>query len=195
MDFEELMRRLEMDGAAEFVYFEQFAELMECPDDISADAVQALVAAAEPDTLGELTESYFEDVLQFVPDDATDLFTLLQTIETTLASLGQAAGDEESSRLCAEELCKFRNWYLFEGRVRREDLAEGGESELSVMEALADCRLQNLDGGDYVYDFSEALDYPIDEYIISLTSLLEDDYGDGDVDEWQDYNDPDEDGE
>ncbi|MDR1796721.1 MAG: hypothetical protein LBR44_04635 [Clostridiales Family XIII bacterium] len=192
MDFEELMEMLEIETPSEFVYFEQFAELVECPEDISSDAVAQLVSESEPDALSELTETYFEDLLKFVPDDESELYTLLQTISTTLQSLadGMAGAEgDENARLYADELVKFRGWFLFDGRVRCTDQAEGVESDLSVMEALTNVRLQNLDGGDYTYDFEEALDYPLDEYVVSLTHLLEDDYGSGDDEDGEDYRD------
>ncbi|MDR1816158.1 MAG: hypothetical protein LBR00_05775 [Clostridiales Family XIII bacterium] len=193
MDFEELLQLLEIDAPSEFVYFEQFAELVEHEEDISADAIAQLAADTDSDSLSELVDAYFEDMLNFVPDEETEVYTLIQTIGTTLAGLAGSGGDgdDESAHLFAEELVKFRNWYLFEGRVRCTDRAEGEETEMSVYEALTNVRLQNLDGGDFTYDFTDALDYTLDEYVMSLTSLLEDDYGNGDDEDEEDYHDPD----
>ena len=171
MDFEELLKALEIDAPSEFVYFEQFAEMAERPDEIAVEAIAALVGDADPIVLTELTESYFEELLKFVPDEESELYTLVQTVSITLRSLAKGVDDPETAHLYAEEFTKFRNWYLFDGRVQREDLTEGGEIEMTVMEALTSIRLQNLDGGDYRYDFSEALDYPIDEYVVSLATL------------------------
>ena len=192
MDFEELLKVLEIDAPAEFVYFEQYAEMAERREEISVDAIAALVNETDPGVLTELTESYFEDLLKFVPDDESELYTLIQTVSITLRSLAKGIDDPENAHLYAEEFTKFRNWFLFDGRVRRDDLIEGGEIEMTLMDALTAIRLQNLDGGDYRYDFSEALDYPLDEYIVSLAALPDRPEGmdEGD-DPFDDYDDMD----
>ncbi|MDR3306023.1 MAG: hypothetical protein LBS85_08400 [Clostridiales Family XIII bacterium] len=190
MNYDDLLELLELETPSELVYFEQYAELAECGEDISVEALSALAAGIEADILTELTEGYFEDMLKFVPDDEVDLYTLLSAISATLSTLAQNE-DEESARLYADELFKFRAWYLFDGRVRCTDISEGTESEMTVMEALTNYRLQNFIEDDYHYDFSDALDYPLDEYIVSLSSIIEDDYGDGDTyGEDEDYRDP-----
>lgn len=192
MDFEELLKALEIDAPSELVYFEQFAEMAERHEEITVDAIAALVGETDPGVLTELTESYFEDMLRFVPDEESELYTLIQTISITLCSLAKGIDDPEGAHLYAEEFIKFRNWFLYDGRVRREDLTEGGEIEMTVMDALTTIRLQNLDGGDYRYDFSEAFDYPIDEYIVSLSALPDHSEGmdEGD-DPFDDYDDMD----
>jgi len=178
MEYEELLELLEIKTPSEFVYFEQYAELVESPDEIGTEALVALFSEMEPGILSELTEGYFDDLLKFVPDDETELFTLVQTIATTLASLAGNVEDEEGAQIYAEEFFKFRSWYLYDGRVRCEDLIEGTENDYSVMEALTNYRLQSLGDGDYAYDFSEALDYPMDEYVVNLASLSRGGYED-----------------
>jgi len=191
MDFDELMELLEIESPSEFVYFEQFAELIESDADIPLETFTELFSEIESGILSELTESYFEDLLKFVPDDETELYTLLETIGTTMSSLAAGVDQEDAEHVYAEEFFKFRNWYLYDGRVLCEDRTANTEVEYSVMEALTNYRLQSLGDGDYSYDFSEALDYPLDEYIVSLATLTTDSYGDGDEDE-DDYLDDEE---
>ena len=76
MNYEDLLSFLDMDDASEFVYFEQFAELIESGEDISLDAIKQLVNGADEGVLAELTEGYFDDLLKFVPDEEAELYTL-----------------------------------------------------------------------------------------------------------------------
>ncbi|MDR0875750.1 MAG: hypothetical protein LBN12_06030 [Clostridiales Family XIII bacterium] len=182
MDYEELLALLDMEGSTDFVYFEQFAELLESGEDIPLEAILALVQGADNEVLAELTEGYFEDILQFVPDDEVELFTLLQTIGTTLAALAQGEGQsEEGTRTYAEELFKFRNWYTADSRVLSTDREDGVQSEIPLLAALTNYRVRNFVEDEYDYDFSEALDYPLDEYIVSLAALAEDEDPDDDA--------------
>ncbi|GHU66595.1 hypothetical protein AGMMS49983_16550 [Clostridia bacterium] len=181
MNYEELLNLLDMEHPADLAYFEQFAELAESDEDITLEAIQELVAGLDEGVLAELTEGYFEDLLRFVPDEEADLFTLLQSIGTTLATLAQEDSEtEEGGAAYAEELYKFRNWFLFENRVIRIDRDEHDQSEIPLMEALTNYRVRNFVEDDYDYDFSEALDYPLNEYIVSLSALADDEEEDDD---------------
>ena len=192
MDLEELLRALDIDSPAELVYFEQFADLMEDQRDIPFEALAALVEAMDQDVLAELVGGYFEEIEGAVPDGEDELFLLLDNIGTTLQSL--AAGNEDDGiRIFAEELYRFRVWYLFESHVICKRLDDGAESEVSLFEALTNYRAQSLTEEDYSFDFAETLDYQLEEYVVSLSSIIEDNYGDGDsYGEEEDYCDPEE---
>ena len=193
MDITELLEKLDIDSPSELVYFEQFADLMEDPEDISYDAISALTEGMEPSVLSELVGGYFEDIMQSVPDDEDDVYTLLHNIDTTLQTLA-SSGEDEPLRLFNEELYRFRSWYLFEPCVLCSNLTDGTEQEITLLEALANCRAKNFTDDDYDFDFTNALSFQLDEYIISLGALLEDGYGDGDSDEeMDDYLDQDDD--
>ncbi len=193
MNLDALLKLLELETPDELVYFEQFAELTEEPQDIPVETLTELAAAMEPDVLSELVGGYFEDLLKFVPDDEDDLYTLLSNIGTTLSSLAEGREDD-SARSFAEELYKFRTWYLFDSRVQCTDLSEGVEREVTLIEALTNYRVQSFTDNEYTFDFSAALDYPLEEYIVSLGSLMEDDYGDGNYEDDGEHYDRDEDG-
>jgi len=179
MDYNELLAILDIDSPAELVYFEQFAELMELAADVPYETLLPLIEGMDAESLPELVEGYFEDVIKFVPDGEDELYTLLMNIATTLTTLADG-GEEDSARVFAEELYKFRSWYLFESAVLVKELSDGGEREIPLMEALTCYRAQNFTDEDYMFDFSDALDYRLDEYVVSLGSLAEDSYDDGD---------------
>ena len=190
MDYEELLSFLDIEDPSELVYFEQFAELIEASDDISLEAIKQLIDGIDEGGLAELTEGYFDDLLRFVPDEEAELYTLLQAIGTTLTTLAQNEEPEETdsdSLVYADELYKFRNWYIFDSCVISVDREEGAQTEIPLMEALTNYRVRNFVEDEYQYDFSNALDYPLDEYIVSLSSISDDDDEDDD-DEDEDDN-------
>jgi len=195
MNLEELLAILDIDSPSELVYFEQFADLMEQPHDIPYETLATLIEGMDSEALSEMIEGYFDDIMKFVPDGEGELYTLLQNISTTLVSLAGSTEDD-SAHVFAEELYKFRSWYMFESSVLTKDLAEGIEREIPLMEALTAYRVQNFTDDDYLFDFTDALDYHLDEYIVSLSSLSADNYDDGDeydgsYEEDEDYRDPD----
>ena len=195
MDIDELLELLDIDSPSELVFFEQFAELMELANDVPYETLVTLIEGMDMYVLPEFVEGYFEDIMKFVPDGEGDLYTLLQNIATTLTTLADS-GEEDSARVFAEEMYKFRSWYLFDSTVHIRELSDGTEREIPLMEALTTYRIQNFTDDECIFDFSDALDYHLDEYIVSLGSLAEagyddeDDYDDYDEEE-DDYRDPD----
>jgi hypothetical protein len=182
MDLEELLEKLDLDSPADLVYFEQFADLMESPIDIPFETLCALIESMDPSVLAELTSGYFEDILMFVPDGEDEVYTLLYNINTTFQTMIES-GEEETLRLFAEELYRFRSWYLLEPSVLCINHSEGSEEEITLFEALTNYRSKNFTDNDYVFDFDNALSFQLDEYIVSLGSLINDGYEDDDPDE------------
>jgi len=192
MDLEELLDKLDIESGADLVYFEQFADLMESPEEIPFETLYLLIENMDPSVLAELTSGYFEDILQFVPDGEDEVYTLLYNISTTLQTLA-GGGEDETLRFYAEELHSFRTFYLLEPSVLCINHTEGTEEEITLFEALTNYRSKNYTDDDFVFDFANALSYQLDEYIVSLGSLLNDGYGDEDTDESDDdydYEEP-----
>ena len=182
MDMDELLALIDIGKPSELIYFEQFADLMESPVDIPFETLSVLFEGMDHAVLAELTSGYFEDILQFVPDGEDELYTLLYNINTTLQSMAES-GEDETLHLFAEELCRFRAFYLLEPSVLCINHTEGSEEEITLFEALTNYRSKNFTDDDFVFDFENALSYQLDEYIVSLGSLLNDGYGEDDSDE------------
>jgi hypothetical protein len=180
MEYEELIALLDITSGKELAYIEQYAELVESEDYISPEALSQLFEEADNDALAELTDGYFEEILENVPDEEVELYTLLQTIGRALSGLAQMPDDpDEATASYADEFFRFRSWYAIESEVRCERIDDdaAGESEIIVplMQALTMYRSQHLSDEEYTYDFSDAVDYPIDEYAMLLESLAESD--------------------
>jgi hypothetical protein len=185
MDIEELLEKIDIEAPSGLVYFEQFADLMEEQADIPLETLFALAEGMDPAVLAELTGGYFEDILQSVPDDEDELYSLLYSVGTTLETLA-GSGEEETIRLFTEEFYRFRSWYMFEPTVMCTDPAESSEQEMTLYEALTSHRAKNFTNEDFIYDFSNALSFQLDEYIISIGSMYDDDFDEDYDDEGDD---------
>ena len=186
MEIDELLKLLDMDSPSDMRFFEQFADLVETEAEIQQETLTTFFEDVERDSLHELTEGYFEDVLKYIPDDATEFYTLLSTIGRLLGGLAAAIETEGNRQLYAEEFYKFRSWFMFDGDVICVRESDGEELALSIFDALTLFRSENLSDDEYSYDFSETLDYTIDEIMIPLSSLGDDEYDDDEDDSYDD---------
>ncbi len=176
MDFDELLELLEIESPDDFGYFEHFAALVECDEEIPYDLFYRILADADPETLIDLTDNYFEEILQNIPDDAIDIFTLLGTIRQALVGLAKNSSTREERVAYTDELFKFRNWYIFDSVVHLKRHSDNAKRDVTVSEAFSLYRLEKLNDDQYRYDFSDSLDYEIDEYSISIDTELDEEY-------------------
>lgn len=176
MDFDELLDLIEIDSPDDFAYFEHFAALIECDEVVPYDLFYRILADVESDTLVDLTDTYFEDVMQGMPDDAIDVYTLLGTIRQALVGLAKNSATREERVAYADELYHFRSWYIFDSVVHVRRFSDNMKRNVTVSEALSLYRLEKLNEDQYRYDFSDCLDYEIDEYSISIDAKLDEEY-------------------
>ena len=157
MDLKELYKRLEIETPKELEYFEQFAELIEMPEKIDFDLFYIALSEIEAQTAGELTENYFEELMQAVPDEENELVSLLDSIEQNLLFLAEDLDKDETRRSFVQQLYKFRNWYNGGASVYADGVP------VSVLEAVFKAREDRLTGDEHTLDFSKALDYDLDD--------------------------------
>ena len=173
----ELFEIVDIESAEDFKYFDNFAALMESDEYIPGEVMYELFAEVDIDVLSELTDNYFEDIMEGVPEEEAELFTLLDNIKRVLKGYAENTDDERSIVLFTDEVSRFRNWYNFDTDVECQSSRDGSIRTVPVREALVLYRIEKLRADEYMYDFSQCLDYPIDEYVVSFTSDAEGDTG------------------
>ena len=177
MDYEELLEYLDLDDPSQFEYFEAMADLVESEEYIENEAVYKLFDGADKTMIAELLSDYFEDIMEGVPEEEAELFTLLDNIKRVLKGYAENTDDERSIVLFTDEVSRFRNWYNFDTDVECQSRKDGSTRTVPVREALVLYRIEKLRADEYMYDFSECLDYPLDEYVVSFTSDADGDTG------------------
>lgn len=185
MDFYELLKYLDLESASEFEYFEAMADLVESDEYIEQEAVYALFEGADETMISELLEDYFEDILEGLPEDAGEIYSLLHQIKMSLIGLaGNRDTGEEAEhdlRRLVDEFCRFRTWYVEESDVELTPDDGGAPIHQCLRDAITSSRMQRLGGPSYRYSFEEALLYELDSYTMSFAELAaaEDGYNDG----------------
>lgn len=179
MELEHLYEILDIEHGGQFEYFENFADLVESPEDIHDDVVYALMKDVDMKTFAELCESYFYETLESVPGDQIDFYNLLETIKRTLIGLSQAVSgsdDDEAEKALvnlSDELNRFRRWFTGDSFIECRDLMNGRAEFMTVRDALTTSRLEKFSKEEHLYDFTRALDYPIEEYMMTLADLAD----------------------
>ena len=173
MDRDELFELLDIDSGADFQYFENFADLVECEEDIESDVVYDMLEDVDLKTFAEICESFFYETLESVPGDQIDLYNLIENIKRALIGLAEAARGEEDNALLqlADELNRFRIWYTVDKLAECKDLSSDKVSYIAIRDALVNARLEKLGTEEYAYDFSEALEYELEEFIMTYADL------------------------
>ena len=157
MTLNELYKRLEIETPKELEYFEQFADLIEMPEELEFDLFYIALSELDAETAGELTENYFEDLINAVPDEENELVSLLDSMEQNLLSIAENIENDDNRRSFAQQLYRFRNWYTKTGGAAADGVP------MSVLEAVFAAREGKLTGEDHSFDFTKALDYKLDD--------------------------------
>lgn len=166
MNYKELLEYLEIENSSEFEFFEQFSALLECEEDIEFNYFFTLLNEVEGHLLSEMTDNYFEDLLSGIPDDAMHFYSLLQTIKHGLCDLAKEDEGSKERAVYIEELFNFRNWLIFDSRVKCLDKSTNILEVMPIFEALILFRSEKLGNDKMDYDFSECMEYRTDNFIL-----------------------------
>lgn len=180
MNYEELLEFLDLTSPEEFEYFENLADLLECEEDIEEEALEQLLSGVDGENLSELVQTYFNEMLEKIPDKSVDIYTLLSTIGMSLAGLAKSLDEQSSVSILAEEINRFRRWYMLDTEVGCKDVATGKLITVPLSEALVMYRMESLSGDEYSYDFDSCLDYQLDEYVVSFGDIVSASFEDSD---------------
>ncbi|MDR1135127.1 MAG: hypothetical protein LBL49_02965 [Clostridiales Family XIII bacterium] len=168
MDIDGLLELLDIESPEDFAFFEYFAELTESREDIPFETLYQFFSRVEPDVLDELTRGYFEELLDNIPEDQIEFYTLMDAVGINLAGLAQNLNQGLNLTYYTEEFFKFRIWYLFDSKTVCRDNSDGTETQTSVADAIVMYRLEKLGERAYSYDFSACTDYPLEEYAVPV---------------------------
>ena len=164
MDKTGLYRKLDIDTIDEFRYYENMAALLEDDDYTEENLIKDLIREVDKSVFAEHMDSFYEQFLNNLPDDETELYITVDSIRRAMTGLiAEDMTDEDISAL-AEEIVRFRKWYVHDlnvfDRIRGE--------ELSVRDARYNILAAGFLGEKYDYDFRTALDYTVEGYDVRI---------------------------
>ena len=135
MDFYELLEYLDLEDAGQFEYFEAMADLIESEEYIEQEAMYQLFEGADNTMIEELLQDYFEDILDGLPENSGEIFSLLHQIKLTLIGMISHAEDDSDMRRFTDEFYRFQTWYSHESEVELQPEA-GGATGKTVSDEL-----------------------------------------------------------
>lgn len=167
MDKTELYTKLDINTIDEFKYYENLAALLEEDDFIEENLIRDLLRHVDKPTLAEHMDSFYEGFLSNIPDSETDLYIIVDSIKRVMSGLISEDMDEEDITALAEEISKFRKWYVHDlnvfDKIRKQ--------EVSLRDARYEILAAGFLGEPYDYDFRTALDYDLDGYDVRITDI------------------------
>lgn len=173
MDFNELLEYLDLEDASQFEYFESMADLLESEEYIEQEAMYQLFDGADNTMIIELLNDYFEDILEGLPENSGEIFSLLHQIKLSLTGLASQIEEDDMLRRFTDQFYRFQNWYAHESEVILTPEDGGQPFGHNVRDAITACRLERLGGEKYDYNFENALDYELDSYSMSFADLMD----------------------
>lgn len=173
MDYYELLEYLDLEEAGQFEYFEAMADLIESEEYIDQEAMYMLFDGADNTMIEELLQDYFEDVLDGLPENSGEIFSLLHQIKLSLIGMISHAEDDSDMRRFTDEFYRFQTWYSHESEVELQPENGGAALYTNVRDAITASRMEKLGGEKYSYDFENALDYQPDSYTMSFSDLMD----------------------
>ncbi len=187
MNREEFYELIDIESPEDFKFYDNIENLVEADEPWEADVLLPVIRETDSDTLKEMIKEYFQSLMERLPEDHTELYTLIYNAGRTIRGLvgGDDLNREDDLRRLSHELERFSRWFSKDSKVEMKDMDSGEVSSMPLRDALAHMALEKLGIGNYIFDFDEALDYEIDEYVVNLT-----DWSEGDPD-FQEYDDED----
>ena len=172
MTKEEFYELLDIETAEDFKYVENVSQYLECEDEIEFSDLAELIKDVDRTEAAGLFDDYFEEIMEFIPEEETEVYSLFTNIRRSLTGLIMNADEVSTEAKIAEELERFRRWYSIDSKVYLSPQDITGEREETLRDAIFTKRMESLGGDKYFYDFTEAMDYPLDEYVMTFGDMI-----------------------
>ncbi len=173
MTINDLLEMLDLEDGSQFEYFENMSDLVESEEEIDADVMYQLFKEVDMETMADLLNTYFDEILEGVPDDSAEVYTLIDSVKMSMIGMAKNIGDETDIVRFAEQFAAFRNWYSIDSQVYVYEVGNYGEEKcVNMRDALTLSRCESLGGEKYEYTFDEALNFEMDEYTMSFADLV-----------------------
>jgi len=168
----ELYELLDIESPEDFIYQENVAQYLECEEDIEIKDLVEIFRELEPETTAGIVDDYFEEIMDFVPEGETELYTLMTNIRKNFDGMIKSVDGDEHVANLVYEFEKFRQWYSMDTKAYLTQIGGDREIPSTIRDALFRKRMERLTEDKYYYDFSEANDYDLDEYVVNLSDMF-----------------------
>ena len=187
MDKNTFYELIDIETPEDFKFYDNIENLIEADEEWDIDLLSPLLIEIPNDVIIDLLDEYFKSLLDRLPDDETDLYTLIYNVGRTMKAVVNTDGVREVSdkepvyfngensadtkRRLAYELKKFSDWFSRNNLVDIKNLENGRECKAPLRDVLGLITLEKLGMGSYSYNFDNCNDYELDEYILNFADL------------------------
>lgn len=179
MSKDEICEIMDISEGSEFKYFESLAELLETDESYGSDELFEVLKDIDMDILSEHIGSFFDQIQEYAPDEDVEFYTLTENIRKEITGLTETcsaedAGDDHDRAVMdlAEEIVRFHEWYVDSSLVNAVNEETGEEDTVSVRDALFRVRAEQFTDETYRFDFQDAMDYELSEYVMQFSDLM-----------------------
>lgn len=161
---------LNIDSPDEFLYYENFAAILEEDDYIESNLLKDLLKDVDMEVIAESTENYFEEFLKAIPDEETSLYITVEAIKRAFLDMMADELNSDDIALLADEIVRFRKWYvqdkLVYDRINKE--------EISVRDARYNIQAARLLGESIDIEWRNAYDYEVNGGGVRISEIIDD---------------------
>ncbi len=174
MDIQKLKELLDIESGEDLKYFESFSELMEMDEEVSADLIATALKGVDFDLFSDLAETWFDDIIEHLPEDSDELIQILDAEKRYFLSLCGSAlqGEKDGEAKLWTEIERFREWFSLGEKALIHDHQLGESYKASISEALGEYRYSKLINKNIDIGFSEAEEFIVEEYIVPIEELM-----------------------
>ena len=179
MDKQELLDLMDIEKGEDLKYFESIADLFEADEGYTSEDLYDALKGADVDLIKDHIESYFNQMQESVPAEETEFYTLFENLKKELYGLAETCvsecDGEESDRAfmdLVDEIVRFHDWYVDPNLVNCVNDETGEEESISVRDRLFRVRAEQFTDESYRFDFTDALDYELSEYVMQFSDLM-----------------------
>jgi hypothetical protein len=166
MDKTILYKKLDIDRADEFRFYENLSSLLEEDDFIEENLIADLLSEIDRSQFSEHLDLYFEEFLKNLPDDENELYITVDNIFRHLSGLVAVEMTREEIVRLAAAIGKFRKWYVHDLTV--SDRISG--EDISVRDARYNILAAKFLGEDTDYDFSKSCEFVPEGYDVLISA-------------------------
>lgn len=169
MDKTLFYKKLDIDTADEFKFYENLAALLEEDDYIEENLIRDLIKDVDKASLAEHMDSYYDSFLDNLPDEESEMYILVDSIRTAMQGMISDEMSPEDISQLASEISKFRKWYIHDLNAFNKLTGD----EVNIRDARYDIVAAGFLGDRYDYDFRTALDYDLEGYDVRITDFVD----------------------
>lgn len=164
----DLYQLLEIEEPQDFEYYENVETLLEGDEYIEQSLIHDLLSEIDMNIFGELTDSYFAELIRKLPEEEMEFYLTLLNIRRKFSGIINTHMTDADFSELANEIVKFKKWFTQDSTVVDCNTSE----KICPRDAIYNFYASKFGGKKCDYEFLEACTYDIDGYDFNIGDLI-----------------------